>query len=33
MDGDRPKDFECKSGSGCFGFTVKKAEEKKKEKK
>ncbi len=29
MEGDRPKDFECKSGSGCFGFTVKKTEPKK----
>ena len=28
MDGDRPKDFECKEGSGCFGFTAKKAAKK-----
>jgi uncharacterized protein (TIGR03067 family) len=32
-EGDRPKDFECKKGSGAQGFTLKRAEPKKDEKK
>lgn len=32
-EGDRPKDFDCKKGSGAHGFTLKKGEPKKDKKK